>query len=85
MDHQAFAQLLGNYGEFIGSLGIVVSLVYLAIQIRSNTRVQANPMLRDWWATDTNPTNYSQEFVDAINSANGIDVTKAARPPGTLE
>jgi len=176
MDHQAFAQLLGNYGEFIASLGVVVSLVYLAIQIRSNTRVtkanasyqathswgevtqrlselpdnqfqpivkllqaettahdlsleeyervrltcrtifqrlegqyylykygliepglwevriaigagmvQANPMLRDWWATDTNPTNYSQEFVDAINSANAIDATKVARPPGSLE
>ncbi len=37
MDHQAFAQLLGNYGEFIGSIGIVVSLIYLGVQIRQNT------------------------------------------------
>lgn len=39
MDHQAFAQLLGSYGEFIGSLAILVTLVYLSIQVRQ-ARVQ---------------------------------------------
>jgi len=39
MDHQAFAQLLGNYGEFVGSLAILVTLVYLSIQVRQ-ARVQ---------------------------------------------
>ncbi len=34
MDHQAFAQLLGSYGEFIGSLAILVTLAYLSIQVR---------------------------------------------------
>ena len=34
MDHQAFAQLLGNYGEFIGAIAVVVTLVYLAAQVR---------------------------------------------------
>ncbi len=38
MDHVTFAQLLGNYGEFVGSVGVVVTLVYLAVQIRTNTR-----------------------------------------------
>ena len=38
MDHQAFAQLLGNYGEFVGAIAVVVTLGYLAIQIRENTR-----------------------------------------------
>ena len=37
MDHQAFAQLLGNYGEFVGAIAVVVTLAYLAIQIRQNT------------------------------------------------
>ena len=37
MDHQTFAQLLGNYGEFIGSIGVVVSLIYLGIQVRQNS------------------------------------------------
>jgi hypothetical protein len=38
MDHQVFAQLLGNYGEFVGAIGVVLSLGYLAVQIRQNTR-----------------------------------------------
>ncbi len=37
MDHQAFAQLLGNYGEFIGAFAVVSTLAYLALQIRQNT------------------------------------------------
>ncbi|NKC02178.1 MAG: hypothetical protein GKR90_27265 [Pseudomonadales bacterium] len=39
MDHQAFAQLLGNYGEFIGSIAVVVTLAYLAVQIRQNSKM----------------------------------------------
>ena len=31
------AQLLGNYGEFVGALAVVVTLGYLAVQIRQNT------------------------------------------------
>jgi hypothetical protein len=34
MDQQAFAQLLGNYGEFIGSIAVVATLIYLSIQTR---------------------------------------------------
>ena len=37
MDHQAFAQLLGNYGEFFGAIAVVVTLAYLARQIHQNT------------------------------------------------
>ena len=37
MDHQSFAELLGNYGEFVGAIGVVASLVYLGIQIKQNT------------------------------------------------
>ena len=39
MDLMDTAQLLGNFGEFAGSLGVLASLVYLGLQIRSNTRV----------------------------------------------
>ena len=31
-------QDLGNLGEFLGALGVIVSLIYLALQIRQNTR-----------------------------------------------
>ena len=29
---------LGNVGEFVGAIAVVVSLIYLAVQIRQNTR-----------------------------------------------
>ncbi len=38
MDHQAFAEMLGNYGEFFGAIAVVVTLGYLALQVRQNTR-----------------------------------------------
>jgi hypothetical protein len=31
------AQLLGNFGEFAGAIAVVVTLIYLALQIRQNT------------------------------------------------
>jgi len=36
MDHQAFAQLLGNYGELFGAIAVVATLAYLAVQVRQN-------------------------------------------------
>jgi len=38
MDHQAFAQLLGNYGEFVGAFGVVLSLMFVGYSIVQNTR-----------------------------------------------
>jgi hypothetical protein len=34
MDLMSTAQLLGNLGEFVGSIGVIATLVYLAIQVR---------------------------------------------------
>ena len=31
-------EALGNLGEFIGAIGVIVSLIYLSLQIRSNTK-----------------------------------------------
>ncbi len=37
------AQLIGNFGEGIGALGVVITLFYLAVQVRhSKTSVDAN-------------------------------------------
>ena len=63
MDHQAFAQLLGNYGEFVGAIAVVITLGYLAVQIRqgtTTTRAVARQTLIDGWAAtqgqfQTNP------------------------------
>jgi hypothetical protein len=40
MDHQTFAQLLGNYGEFVGAIAVVFTLAYLALQIRQTNKIQ---------------------------------------------
>ena len=32
------SQMLGNFGEFVGAIGVVITLAYLAVQIRQNTR-----------------------------------------------
>ena len=39
MDHQTFAQLLGSYGEFVGAIAVVATLIYLATQIRQNNEL----------------------------------------------
>ena len=38
MDHVTLAQLLGNYGEFVGAIAVVASFGYLGFQIRGNTK-----------------------------------------------
>lgn len=37
MDHQTFAQQLGNYGEFLGAIAVVATLFYLSRQISQNS------------------------------------------------
>jgi hypothetical protein len=39
MDHQAFAQLLGSYGEFLGAIAVVALLVYLGWQVTCSNRL----------------------------------------------
>ena len=46
MDHQSFAQLLGNYGEFVGAIAVVATLLYLAIQIRQNSKITEAQMFQ---------------------------------------
>jgi hypothetical protein len=41
MDHQSFAQLLGNYGEFVGAIAVVITLVFVGIQVRQSSRTMA--------------------------------------------
>ena len=36
MDHQILAELLGNYGEFVGAVAVVITLVYLARQVHQS-------------------------------------------------
>lgn len=38
MDHQTFAQILGNYGEIVGALGVVLSLLFVGYSIVQSTK-----------------------------------------------
>ena len=38
MDLMQMAQLLGNFGEFIGAIAVVVTLAYLTVQVRQTRR-----------------------------------------------
>ena len=38
MDLMTTAQLLGNFGEFLGAIAVVVTLIFLTLQIRQNTK-----------------------------------------------
>ena len=59
MDHQTFAQLLGNYGEFIGALAVLSTLMYLAIQTRA-TR------------TSTELQTFMASMASSMSTTNGI-------------
>ena len=38
MDLMSTAQLLGNFGEFVGAIGVVGTLIYLAVQVRQSKK-----------------------------------------------
>ena len=41
MDHLTFAQLLGSYGEFVGAIAVVATILYLATQVRMSNKFEA--------------------------------------------
>ena len=53
MDLQAIAQLLGNFGEFVGAIAVVLTLIYLTVQLRHSSRVietNSEVIRSDAWA-----------------------------------
>ena len=45
-----FSQLLGNYGEFVGAIAIVITLIYLAVQLKQNTATVKANAYQEWAA-----------------------------------
>ena len=43
-------QDLGNIGDFVGGIAVIVTLAYLAVQIRRNTRATRAATLQQWVA-----------------------------------
>ena len=48
MDHLTVAQLLGNYGEFVGAAAVLMTLVYLARQIGVANRNSQETSIREF-------------------------------------
>lgn len=64
MDHLTFAQLLGSYGEFIGAIAVVATLIYLAVQIRT---ARADVDANSFNSTSNNLINVETAFLQGAN------------------
>ena len=73
MEHQALAQLLGNYGEFIGSIAVLATLAYLAVQV-NQAKHQIDLVGRQARANHANAVLYpiitSPEFAQTFTKMN---------------
>ena len=74
MDHQAFAQLLGNYGEFFGSIAVFATLAYLAVQVRQAGYLTL-PGVRQWWDASgkTQITPRFAEYLESIQLSTPVE------------
>lgn len=77
---------LGNVGEFVGSIGVLVSLIYLAIQIKRSTETERTSTYqtvvsefgRMNQTLATNP-DLTILYVRAMEDVAGLDDTEMAR------
>lgn len=77
---------LGNLGEFIGAIAVVVSLVYLAAQIRQNTRaIRANTFhgivdsLTDGIAEIARDAELTRIWIEALRQSGELSEVDRAR------
>ena len=65
-----FSQLLGNYGEFVGAIAIVVTLMFLAVQVRHSWKaMEENSRLVRAAVFETTFTRFSLFRRHIIDSA----------------
>ena len=83
MDIQGVAQLLGNFGEFFGAIAVVMTLVYLAGQLRQNTKALRSASYEHWcqqaseWAHLA--TRYAHELAEIEKIASFEELTPEQR------
>ena len=72
MDQQTIAQLLGNYGEFVGSIAVFATLVYLSVQVRQShksTKADVNLRLNDEIANLNRDVYLYPEFAALVHKS----------------
>ncbi len=75
-----FSQLLGNYGEFIGAIAIVATLIYLAVQLRQNTASVRASAYQEWVTSnveiDMSMSNPAQSEIIEKGNHDSSDLTR---------
>jgi hypothetical protein len=66
MDLQVTAQLLGNFGEFLGAIAVVATLGYLTVQIRQNTKALRIAGYSDFVDRHIQMVKFAAEHVEVI-------------------
>jgi len=85
MDHLTFAQLLGSYGEFIGSIAVLATLIYLALQTRQTGRsttfaaVQAYRAERMAWFQSNRDSPYMPKIFVKAETGQSLDAEEEYR------
>ena len=82
MDHQTFAQLLGNYGEFVGAIAVVGTLIYFGVQLRKTERAMANSFFSGMQLARLTGNSQLLEHVDLVVNANSgaeLDATQVEK------
>jgi hypothetical protein len=79
-------QDLGNIGEFIAAIGVIVSLVYLATQIRQNTRAVRSSASHaitdarvDFLKSISDNPEVSQMFFSGLSDREALDPAERTR------
>jgi hypothetical protein len=66
MDLVTTAQLLGNFGEFFGAIAVVVTLIYLAGQLRQNTSALRSSTYESWNQATSSWAEYAATHATVI-------------------
>jgi hypothetical protein len=74
-----FSQLLGNYGEFVGAIAIVVTLIYLAVQLKQNTASVRASAYQTWTSAMSDHLGAAQ-----VNDTMSQVIVTGLDDPGSL-
>ena len=63
MDLMSTAQLLGNLGEFVGAIAVVVTLVYLSLQIRQSNLASQTTAIQGFFDSWDSVGDVDRDFI----------------------
>ncbi len=85
MTPMEISQVLGNVGEFVGSIAVVATLLYLAIQVREAGRsskfaaVQANRAMRIAWFSSLRDSSHLPAILTKVLAGEALETEDEIR------